>query len=453
MLYKKINILLILSLFCCIKLKAQDSTLMGKTIQWDLVKCIDYARKNNIQINTLRLSQLTSQQQYLLAKASRLPSLSGSATQDFEHANNNSGRVGNNGNATGSGGGSGLTASGSYGLNSSVTIYNGNSINNTISQANLAVQSANLNIIQQENDVTLQITQAYLAILLDKENIIFFTDQVNTAKAQVKLEQQRYDVGSVARAALIQLQAQQATDQYTLVNEKNTERGDLLTLKQLLLLPSDVDFDIIKPDTITPIDTVTAFHTVEQIALKNRPEVKNGELGVKIAQYGVDIARAGYKPTLTAGGSLNTGYQTGQGNFPGQLNNNFTQQIGLTLSVPIFTKRVVKTQVEEAKINVDQAQLNLKNTNITLSQAVERAYINVENAKGQYDAALEGYKYNQESYRIATEQLKVGVANIVDFLLQKTLFVQAEQALVQAKYNELLTLKIYDFYRGIPIKL
>jgi outer membrane protein len=452
MLCKKINILLILSLFCCLKLKAQDSTLMGKTIQWDLVQCIDYAKKNNIQINTLRLSQLTSQQEYLLAKAARLPNLSGSASQNFEHARNNFSKVDANGNVIG-GGGSGFTASGSYGLNSSVTLYNGNYLNNTILQKNLAVQSANLSIIQQENDITLQITQAYLAILLDKENIIFDTDQVSTAQAQVKLEQQRYDVGSVARSALIQLQALQATDKFTLVNAKNTERGDVLTLKQLLVLPSDVNFDIMKPDTIIRTDSVTEFHEVEKIALKDRPEVKNGELGVKIAQYDVDKARAGYKPTLTAGASLNSGYVSGQGGFPNQINNNFNQQLGLTLSVPIFTKRVVKTQVEEAKIQVDQAQLDLRNTKITLSQTVERAYINVENSKSQYDAALEEYKYNKESYRIASEQLKVGVANTVDFLLQKTLFVQAQQAFIQAKYNELLTLKIYDFYRGIPIKL
>jgi outer membrane protein len=453
MLFKKINIFLILSLFCCLKLKAQDSTLMGKSIRWNLEQCITYAKKNNIQINSLRLSQLTSQQEYLLAKAARLPSLSGSASQNFEHSKSSFSRVDNNGNVIGGGSGSGLSASGSYSLNSSVTLYNGNYINNTILQKNLAVQSANLSIIQQENDITLQITQAYLAILLDKENIIFDSDQVNTSQAQVKLEQQRYNVGSVARSALIQLQAQQATDQYTLVSAKNAERGDLLTLKQLLVLPSDVDFDIMKPDTIVRTDSVTAFHETEQIALKNRPEVKNGELGVKIAQYDVDKAKAGYKPTLSAGASLNSNYVSSQGSFPSQLNNNFNQQVGLTLAVPIFTKRVVKTQVEEAKIQVDQAQLDLRNTKITLSQEVERAYINVENSKGQYDAALEQYKYSKESYRIASEQLKVGVANTVDFLLQKTLFVQAQQAFIQAKYNELLTLKIYDFYRGIPIKL
>jgi outer membrane protein len=109
--------------------------------------------------------------------------------------------------------------------------------------------------------------------------------------------------------------------------------------------------------------------------------------------------------------------------------------------------------VEEAKIAVDQAKLNLKNASITLSQTVERAYLNVENAKSQYAAALEEYNFNKEGYRIASEQLKVGAINTVDFLLQKNLFVQAQQAFVQAKYNELLTLKIYDFYRGVPIKL
>src|ERR1700761_7978858 len=140
MLFKKINILFILSLFCCLKLKAQDSTLMGKTIKWDLVQCIEYAKKNNIQINTLRLSQLTSQQEYLLAKAARLPNLSGSATQYFEHSKGSSARVDANGNVV-SAGRSGFAASGSYGLNSSVTLYNGGYLNNTILQKNLAMQA------------------------------------------------------------------------------------------------------------------------------------------------------------------------------------------------------------------------------------------------------------------------------------------------------------------------
>jgi len=435
---KKYASILLMLFFVSIKLYAQDSTLVGTTIKWDLNKCIEYAKKNNIQVNSLRLSMQTSQQEYELAKAARLPNLSGSATQNFAHSGN----------------GSGFSASGNYGLNSSVTLYNGGYINNTILQKNLAVQSANLSILQQENDITLQITQAYLAILLDKENIIYDTDLVNTAQAQVKLEQQRYTVGTVARKDLIQLQAQQATDQYTLVNVQNVYRGDLLTLKQLLVLPSDVNFDIVKPDTIISSgENVSPLRNTQDIANKTRPEIKNGMLDVQIAQYDVAKANAGYKPSLLAGGSIGTGYTTGPGGGFGQLGNNFNQQVGLTLAVPIFTKRVVKTQVEEAKIAVEQSKLNLQNTKIVLSENVERAFINVQNAQSQYDAAAEQYKYNQEGYRIASEQLRVGVASIVDFLLQKNLFVQAQQAFVQAKYNVILSLKIYDFYRGVPITL
>jgi outer membrane protein len=442
---KNITLLLVL-LFSCFNIYAQDSTLVGKTLQWDLVKCIDYAKKNNIQINSIRLNQQTSQQQYLLAKAARLPNLSASASETFAHGNNVTSYNGSLGSR--------YTSQGSYGVNSNVTLYNGNAITNTILQANLSVQQSNYAIIQQENDITLQITQAYLAILLDKENIIYDTDLVNTSAAQTKLEQQRYNVGSVARKDLIQLQAQQAADQYTLVNQQNTERGDLLTLKQLLLLPTDTHFDIFKPDSIASNDTTASpLREAEDIALKNRPEVKNSELGVEIAQYGVKIARSGYLPSLVAGAGLSSGYLNGSPSFFSQLNTNFYQDIGLTLSIPIFTKRVVKTQVEEAKINVDQANLTLSDTRIVLSQTIERAYLNFQNAKSQYDAAEVEYKYNQESYRIANEQLKVGVASIVDFLLQKNLFIQSQQAFVQAKYNVLLTLKIYDFYKGIPIKL
>src|ERR1700733_8010543 len=301
-------------------LHAQDSTFSGKTITWDLPRCIEYAKNNNIQINTLRLTALTSQQQYLLAKAARLPNLAGSATQNFQHNNSAAGLVVDS-SGTVAGGGSTFTASGSYSVSSQVTLYNGNLINNTILQANSSLQAANLGIIQQENSITLQITQAYLTVLLDKEIIVYQSDLVNTAVAQVKLEQQKYNVGSVAKYALIQLQAQQATDQYTLVSEQNTERGDLLTLKQFLLLPTDVNFDIVKPDTIAPIDTIAVFRDAEQSALTNFPDVKIGELGVKSAQYGVDIARAGYKPMLVAGGTIGTSYVTGQGAvLPGQIN-------------------------------------------------------------------------------------------------------------------------------------
>lgn len=452
MLPKKFYLLLIPFFCSSLSMFAQDSTLINRSLRWNLAQCIEYAKRNNIQVNSLRLTQKIAQQEYLLARAGRFPNLSGSASQNFIHQNKQGNTTIVNGNTVVTGGGSGITSSGQYSLNSNVTLFNGGYLNNNILQKNIAVESANLNIIQQENDITLQITQAYLAVLLDKENIISDTSVLNTSAAQVKLEQQRFSVGSVSRKDLIQLQAQNATDQYNLTTAINTERGDLLTLKQLLLLPTEANFDVQKPDTIILNTNVMPLKQVVDTALTNRPEIKNGQLGVQIAQYDVKKAKAGYLPTLSAGGALGSQYSSGSGYFS-QLNNNFYQQLGITLSVPIFTRRTVKTQVEEAKINVDQAQLNFNNTKITLSQDVERAYINVQNAQSQYDAAQVQYKFNQENYRIASEELRIGSVNVVDFMVQKTAYVQAQQAVIQAKYNLLLTQKIYDFYRGVPVTL
>jgi len=282
--------------------KAQDSTLMNKHLVWDLRQCISYAVAHNIQINSFRLSRQVSEQELLMAKASRLPNLSASATAGLTHTNQPNDK--------------GPGSSGDYGLNSSATLYNGGAIKNTIRQKDASLQSAGLSIEQQENEITLQVIQAYLAILLDKETIIYDTDILNTSRAQVKLEQQRFQVGSVAKKDVVQLQAQSAFDEFALVSAQNTERGDLLTLKQLLILPSESSFDIAAFDPLKKANIAVPLETALADAPKQRPEIKNAQLGIQIADYGVKIASAGYKPALTAGASIGTRYKNGN---PGYL--------------------------------------------------------------------------------------------------------------------------------------
>lgn len=424
---------------------AQDTLSNEYPSKWSLKACLDYAKENNIQINSLRLAELTSRQELLLAKAAILPDLSGSASQTINHGKNLNTSTGTFSSV--------FTPSGNYGLSSSWTLYQGGFLRRDIQQKNLQLESSNLSVLQQENDITLLITQAYLSILLDKERLVYEQEVVSTSKAQVDQAVRFFEAGSIARKDLAQLQSQLANDQYSLVLIQNAQRQDLLTLKQLLQLPTEQVFDIVSPDTIIAKAMIITLQEVENNALQNRPEVKNSELEVQIATIGLDKARSGYKPSLLAGASMGTGYSRNPSfDFLRQLDNDFYQQVGLTLSIPIFTKRLNKTNVAEAKIAIDQAKLNLINTKTVLSQNVERAYINVLNAQSQYDAAIEAFKYNQETYRIANEQLKVGVADMVEFLQQKNLYIQALQAYIQAKYNAALTLKIYDFYNGTPIQ-
>lgn len=426
-------------------LKAQDSS-VALPAQWTLQQCFDYAMKNNIRLNSLRLSRMSTEQDLLLSRAAKLPNLNGSASQTL-----------NGGKTLNASGGTSyeVYTSGNYSVNSNVTLFQGGYLNYDIRQKNLLTQVAGLSIAQQLNDITVLITQAYLNILLARENIVYVKDVVATSEAQVKQGQQQYDVGSIALIGLVQLKAQLSNDRYLLTTAENQHRQNKLVLKQLLQLPSSYDFEIMEPDTLITNSHLYALQEVQDSAMANRPEIKSSELGIEVSNLDLAKARTGYLPTLSANGGLGTSYNGG-GNgsaYFKQLDNNFYQQIGLTLSVPIFTRRVVKTNVEKAKIEIDQSRLTLQDTKTNLSQTIEQSYINVLNAQSQYDAAVEQLKYSQEGYRIASEQLKVGAANVVVFLQQKNLYIQALQSYIQAKYNAALNIRIYDFYRGIPVKL
>jgi outer membrane protein len=424
---------------------AQDTSVNSAGIKWTLQECIEYAKMHNVQINTFRLSEQSAQQDFLLSKASRLPNLAGSASQSVTRGKNFNTSTGNFKNQT--------NLTGNYSLNSSVILYNGFYINNDIKQKDLLVQSGKLNILQGENDITLQVTQAFLNILLVRENIAYLEDLVNTSAGQLKQQQEFYDAGSIARKNLVQMEAQYATDKYNLVIAQNAYRQNTNTLKQLLLLPYDTAFDVSAPDSVDVERVYPVLREVVSDALQNRPEVKNGQLNVQVAALDLEKAKAGLRPLLSAGGSLSSGYSNQSGSYFRQIDNNFFQQIGLTLSVPIFNRRVTKTAEEKSKIEITQRQLDLQNTKTLLSQEIERAYINVLNAESQYDAAVEELRSTQESYRIANEQLKLGAVNIVELLLQKNLYVQALQAYTEAKYNTVLYIKIYAFYMGSPITL
>ncbi|WP_443947238.1 TolC family protein [Pedobacter sp. AW1-32] len=401
---------------------------------WDLKTCIDYAKEKNISINTLRLTSKTAEQDLIASKSAVLPNLTGSISQALTNYK------------------SGAETTSGYGINSDITLYNGSYLKNDIKSKNLSLQTANLSVEAAKNDVTLSITEAYLNVLLARENIKYLEDLLNTSSAQVGQAAQRFKFGTIAKMDLLQLQATYASDKYTLVSAQNTLQQNILTLKQLLQLPTSAPFQVSTQDSVSKVVTLDNVVSAQDKALRTRPEIKSAELSIQ--QQGIELqkAKSTLRPTLSLGGSLYSGYNNNSvGGYGFQLNNSFNQAVGLTLSIPIFDRKVTKTNVAKANISIQQAKLSLLDAKTTLTQNVERAYINVQNANTQYDAAQEQFNYTSEALRISNEELKQGTNNIVENLQQKNLYVQALQAFVQAKYTASLYTKIYNFYTGVPI--
>ena len=439
----------ILSGLCGHHAGAQENT---DTKRWTLADCLKFADEHNVQISTLRLNEQSAEQDLQAAKGAKLPSLSATVGNVFNHGNNN---VPGNGGLVNQ-----VTSTGTYAVNSSVVLWNDNLINNTIQQRQLLIQSANLFVQQALNNLTLLITQDYLSVLLAKENLNYITDLVNTSEARVRQGEIFYKAGSIAKKDLLQLQAQLASDRYLLVQTQNNIRQSLLLLKQNLQLPAEAPFDIATPDTVVVNKTLLPFYKVQQAALQAFPDSRIGKLGVDIAALDIARAAAGFKPTLFATGAMGSGYTDALTNpvsaktgYFSQTGDNFYQRVGLSLSIPIFSNYSNKTNRAKAVIAYKAAELNWQNDQLLLSQAVEQAYLSASNAVQAFDAASEQLTAAAESFRISNAQFRLGAINSYDLLQQRNQYVQAVQAFTQAKYSAVLQQKIYEFYLGKPVTL
>ncbi len=428
-----------------ISLKAQDTIFANLAEQWRLEDCIEYAKKNNISLATLRLTTRSTQEDLLRAKAAVLPDLAGSVSQSFvnnKRADAVTGDFKSHANL-----------SSSYGLNSSMIIYNGGYLKNDIRAKEFSVQLANLNVKETENNLTLSITQAFFNILLAKEIMTSFGAVLETSTGQLLQGQQRFDAGSIAKKELLQLESQVATDQYNLINATNNLKLNTVDLKQLLLLPTAFNFQVKAPDTILLQYSLISLPEAQQEAQQTRPEIENATLQIQLSQVELEKTWASTKPTISLGAGLGTNYSNNQNpKYVSQLNNNFYQSLGVTMGIPIYSRRVNKTNINKSKILLQQSQLALYETKTTLNQLVEQIYIKLLNAQAQYTAAETRLRISEQLYFITNEQMKLGAVNTVELLQQKDAYIQALQNFTQAKYTVALYNKIYEFYMGIPVK-
>jgi len=444
----------LLALFVFPFVNAQNPIIIKK---WSMEDCLKYALDHNYALNSLKLKEETSFQDLKLAKGYQLPSLSASLDNNFFNAKNISS---SNGTIVNQFSSSSSSSSGSYLLNTSLTVWNANYIKNSIHQKDLIHESNAYSIQELVNSNSILIVHYYLAILLVKEINTYITDLVQASESKVKQGRYLYELGSIPKKNLLELEAQLASDKYLLVENQNSIRQNTLNLKQLLQIASDSLFDIRVPQSIVINEVIPTFPSVLEHALARFPDIKIGQLGIEIATLDISKARAGFQPVLSVSGNLSTGYHSYYGHptlttdsFFNQIDQNFEQMVGIRLLIPIFSNRVNQTNLEKALIGYRQASLDSKNSRLLLSQQVEQAFLNSINALESYKAAAEQLKAATETNRIVNEQFRLGSLNSFDLIVERNQYIQAFQTFTQSKYSALLEEKIYEFFMGKPLFL
>lgn len=419
---------------------------------WTLGRCIDYARSNNIQVQSARITASTGEVELDAAKASRYPTLSFNSGQNVSHQSaikliNDYGEVVSDGT---------FSYGGSYGFGSSVAIFQGGRMRNSVRQQQKQLESSRMAVERSMNTVTVNVVQAYLQVLYARETVGINSRAVELAARQADRAQKMHEAGAVARNEVAQMRSQLAAAQYDLTAAQNNLAQYTLQLKQLLELGLDEPFEVAYPEIgdEAVLQGLPPVAEVYATAVEIMPETRSAEVMIEASQYAEKVARSGFYPQVSLSANVSTGHQSGTSTPMGtQLKDKLNESVGLSLNVPIFNNKSARTSVRRARLGTRQAQIDNLSAQKELLATIESLHHDATAAQANYMASGEKLAYAEESYRLAEASFEQGAGNAVELITEKNNYLSALSARLQAKYQAVLAVKILMFYKGEPITL
>lgn len=473
-------LLLLLAVFTIHVSSAQD-------YQYSLEECIKIAYEKNLTIQRseldLKVSEITKNQSAL----ERLPDFNMSAnygtnwgrsidptTNTFITQQNNSSNI--NGQ-------------------SNLTLYNGMQIQNTIRQTQVNYAATEADLEKARNDVGLNVANLYLNVIFNKELLSNAEYQLSSTRQQLERTKKMVEAGALPVTNLLDLQAQEATNEVNVITSENSYNLAILNLKQSLLIPAGDPFEIEVPELEIQVDEKVLltpgqiYETAETVM----PEIKSAQLRIEEADLNYKISRGAYSPTLTVFAGFNTNYSsfadrdrdifdgttiatqpigyvgsTGdvvlsdvtipnvvdtQSGFPigEQFRENISKNIGVNLSIPIFNKLRTRASVQRSLLSKYRAEVSAYEVKNQLRQNIETAYNDMIAASKTHAANQKQVEALTEAFRVTENQFNLGSVNFVDYQVASNNLFMAKSDLLRAKYDFIFKQKILDFYLGKSI--
>lgn len=433
----------------------------AQTKQWTLEKCVRYAMDNNITIKQSELDIKNSEINKKDAFGSYFPSVNANASHSWN--------IGLNVNPVTNATTTQTTQYSSVGLNAGVDIYKGLQNQNTYRRTKLAIIASQYQLVKMQEDIALNITNAFLEILFNKENVKVKKEQLSIDEKRLIRSEEMVEAGTIPHGDLYDLKATVATDKQNIIVAENSLLISKLSLTQLLQLKEFADFDVID-DTNAKDENGILLQNPDEIYNKAkaiRTDLKIAQSNLEIAEKNVAIARGAYQPTLTGFYSFGTrasysdvviGVDT-NGNpitmapasVLDQFSDNKGHNFGFQLNVPIFNGFSAKNNVERNKLSLEKSKIDLEQKSLDLQRNVYTAFTDAKGALNAYVSSVVTLEAREQAYNYAKEKYDVGLMNSFDFTQSQSLLANAQSDVIRTKYDYIFKIKILEFYFGIPI--
>ena len=415
--------------------------------EWTLRECISHALEHNITVKQSALNVEQKEIDLNTAQGRRLPGVNASGSESLSFGR---GLTADNTYTNSN------TSSTSFSLGMDVPVFQGMQINNGVKMGRLDLQAAMADLAKAKDDVRIAVAQAYVQILYNQELLkVAVSQEEHDSMLLYQMEEKK----NVGKASAADVAAQQATLAQSKVSRTQAEANlkmAVLELTQLLELPSPEGFTVAAPASADfATDILMTPEAIYEQAVGVKPAVLSAELALDRADLSIASAKGAYLPSVSLSAGLGSNYYTtskmNYGSFADQMRNNFSQYVGLSLNVPIFTRFSTRNNLRTAKVNKVNQMLQVENVKKALYKEIQQAYYNAVNSQAKYLGSGEARNSAYEHYRLTEEKYINGKAGIAEYNDAKNNFLRAESDLLRSRYECLFQTRLLDFYRGEEI--
>ncbi len=421
--------------------------------KWTLQECVDYALENNISIQQSLLDQNLADINENQAKFDFLPNLNANSSYNINTGANINPATNQFENST--------FRSASGGISSGINIFSGLQNWKTLQRAKLNKIATAYQLDKIKDDISLFVANSFLQILANKERLKVLQAQNEVTKQNIENTSQLVDSGVLPQGDLLEIKATEATQIQQIIQAENDLFISKLGLAQTLQLEDYVTFDIVDVDYDLIPETILEKQpkAIVEKAKEVINDIKIANSNLEIAKKDLEIAKSNYFPTLSGFVSYNARWSSSQSNpFTGEEITFIDQlylfdgtSVGLRLNVPIFNQFNTRNSVKRSKIEIERLEFQEKQALLDLESTVYQAYNDALNAKKSYDAALKAEEARALAFNYAKERYDVGLSNAFDLNQSQTQFDNAQSDVIRTKFDFLFSLKVLEFYFGIPI--
>lgn len=407
-----------------------------------LEKSIDIAINNNLSIRTARNTALAAKSGYTQSKLAFLPSLnmsSGLRWSEGNQLNTAQERVAVN------------SWSANSGLSTGATIFNGFAQINTLAQSKYRLEAALDQIDNTILTTKVNVVIAYLFVIQGRETLKIFQQRLDVLKQQLSRAEKFQAAGRGDLESVNNFKSQAATVQLNYVNQENQLKSSELSLLQLLLLdPSeDYDFEAVTISDALLTSELPEYNEVLQKSMDFSPSLKAANNNFRASEKGLKISRASRLPSLGVGASYGTGWTSRIDEaFIDQYDLNISKGMSFNLNVPIFRNGSINNQIQQAKVGMLNSELNLQQSKNTITNIIQRAYLDLLNAQTSYSAALENSVAFETSLKFSQTRYENGTIDFVTYLQSLNNKNGGDFQLTNAKYAFLLRDYVLKLYTG-----